>query len=87
MKLFKSKKWTLLLYFNGILIKKIKIGVNEAPRENTYSVNVWFKKQIFKSNKVNIVVKPVRLLKTDEKNRKTYWGVILEEGTEIELED
>lgn len=86
MKLFKSKKWTLYLYFNGILVKKIKIKENEAPRENTYAVNVWFKKQIFKSNKVNVVLKPMVLLKTDERSRKTYWGTILEEGIEIPLD-
>lgn len=86
MKLFKKKKWTLLLYFNGILIKKVKINEDEAPRENSYAVNVWFKKQIFKNNKVNVVVRPIVLLKNDEQNRKTYWGVKLEEGLEIELE-
>ena len=86
MKLFKKKKWTLLLYFNGILIKKVKINEDEAPRENSYAVNVWFKKQIFKNNKVNVVVRPIVLLKNDEKNRKTDWGVKLEEGLEIELE-
>ena len=88
MKLFKkrkNKKWTLLLYFDGILIKKVKINEDEAPRENSYAVNVWFKKQIFKNNKVNVVVRPVVLLKNDEKNRKTYWGTILEEGKEIEI--
>ena len=86
MKLFKKRKWTLYLYFNGILIKKVKISEKEAPRENTYAINVWFKKQIFKSNKVNIVVKPVILLKNDEKNKKRYWGTILEEGIEIPLD-
>ena len=88
MKLFKkrkNKKWTLLLYFDGILIKKVKINEDDAPRENSYAVNVWFKKQIFKNNKVNVVVRPVVLLKNDEKNRKTYWGTILEEGKEIEI--
>lgn len=88
MKIFKkrkNKKWTLLLYFDGILIKKVKINEDEAPRENSYAVNVWFKKQIFKNNKVNVVVRPVVLLKNDEKNRKTYWGTILEEGKEIEI--
>jgi len=79
----RNKKWTLLIYFNGILLKKIKINEDEAPRENSYAINVWFKKQIFKSNKVNIVVRPTVLLKNDEKNRKTYWGVVLEEGLEI----
>lgn len=87
MKLFKHKKWTLYLYFNGILVKKIKIDENENPRENTYVVNVWFKKQVFKNNKVNVILKPVRILKNDEQNRKTYWGTILEEGTEVLLED
>lgn len=86
MKIFKKKKWTLYLYFNGILVKKVKINEDEAPRENTYAVNVWFKKQIFKSNKVNIVLKPMVLLKTDEQSRKTYWGTILEEGMEIPLD-
>lgn len=86
MKIFKKKKWTLYLYFNGILVKKVKINEDEAPRENTYAVNVWFKKQIFKSNKVNVVLKPMVLLKTDEQSRKTYWGTILEEGMEIPLD-
>lgn len=89
MKLFKrkNKKWTLLLYFNGILIKKLKIDEQEAPRENSYVINVWFKKQLFKSNKVNIIVRPVIILKNDEKNRKTYWGTILEEGKQVEIDD
>lgn len=85
MKRRKTKKWTLLLYFDGILIKKVKINEDEAPRENNYAVTVWFKKQIFKNNRVNVVVRPVVLLKNDEKNRKTYWGTILEEGKEIEI--
>lgn len=78
-----KKKWTLYLYYNGILIKKLKIDENEAPGENSYCINVWFKKQLFKSNKVNIIVKPVRLLKNDEHRKITYWGTILETGIEI----
>lgn len=78
-----KKKWTLYLYYNGILIKKLKIDENEAPGENSYCINVWFKKQLFKSNKVNIIVKPIRLLKNDEQRKITYWGTILETGIEI----
>ena len=78
-----KKKWTLYLYYNGLLIKKLKIGENEAPGENNYEINVWFKKQLFGSNKVNIIVKPVRLLKNNEKEKKTYWGTILDNGIEI----
>lgn len=77
------KKWKLYLYYNGVLIKKLKIDQNEAPAENSYVVNVWFKQQIFKNIKVNIIVRPKVLLKNDEVNRKTYWGVVLEEGTII----
>lgn len=82
MKLFK-KKWTLYLYYNGVLIKKIKIDRDEAPNENSYVINVWFKKQIFKNNLVGIIVRPTRLLLNDEKKRKTYWGTVLETGIEI----
>lgn len=78
-----KKKWTLYLYYNGIQIKKLKIDENEAPGENSYEINVYFKKQLFGSNKVNIIVKPVRLLKNDEKEKKTYWGTILDNGIEI----
>lgn len=78
-----KKKWTLYLYYNGILIKKLKINENEAPGENSYEINVWFKKQLFGSNKVNIIVKPVRLLRNNDREKKTYWGTILETGIEI----
>lgn len=79
----KKKKWKLYLYYNGVLIKKLKIDENEAPAENSYVINVWFKKQIFKSNLVQIIVKPVVILKNDDKNKKTYWGVKLEEGIPV----
>ena len=77
------RKWKMYLYYNGILVKVLKIKENEAPKENTYAINVWFKKQLFRNNKVNIVVRPRVLLKNDDKNKKTYWGVVLEEGTVI----
>lgn len=79
----KNKKWTLYLYYNGVRIKKLKIDENEAPAENSYVINVWFKKQLFKNNLAGVIVRPVRLLKNDEKNRKTYWGTTLETGIEI----
>ena len=79
----KKKKWALYLYYNGVRIKKLKIDENEAPAENSYAINVWFKKQLFKNNLAGVIVRPVRLLKNDEKNRKTYWGTTLETGIEI----
>lgn len=83
MKLFKKKKWTLYLYYNGVLIKKLKINENEAPAENSYVINVWFKKQLFNNNLAGVIVRPVRLLKNDENRKKTYWGTTLETGIEI----
>lgn len=79
----KKKKWTLYLYYNGVRIKKLKIDENEAPAENSYVINVWFKKQLFKNNLAGVIVRPVRLLKNDEKRRRTYWGTTLETGIEI----
>jgi hypothetical protein len=77
------KNWKLYLYYNGILIKKIKINEQEAPAENSYVINVYFKKKLFGSNKVGLIVKPICLLKNDEKERKTYWGVTFEQGIKI----
>lgn len=81
--LWKHRKWKLHLYYNGIKIKTIKINENEAPAENTYAVNVWFKKFLFKNIVSGVVVRPTRLLKNDERKKETYWGVIMEIGTEI----
>ena len=78
-----KKKWTLYLYYNGVLIKKLKINENEAPGETNYPITVYFKSKLFGSIKSGVVVKPVRLLRNDEKSKKTYWGTILETGIEI----
>ena len=78
-----KKKWTLYLYYSGILIKKLKIQEQEAPGDNSYAVNVYFKKKLFGSNIAGVIVRPIRLLKNDEKNKKTYWGVTFETGIEI----
>lgn len=79
----KNKKWKLYLYYNGVLIKKIRISEDEAPAQNSYAIRVFFKKQLFKNVIAGVVVKPIRLLKNDEKHRKTYWGTTLETGIEV----
>lgn len=78
-----NKKWKLYLYYNGVCIKRLLIDEKEAPAENSYVIRVWFKKQLFKSNLVQIIVRPKVIIKNDEKNKKTYWGVVLEEGIPI----
>lgn len=79
----KKKKWKLYLYYNGVLIKKLRINEDEAPAQNSYAIRVYFKKQLFKNVIAGVVVKPIRLLKNDEKHRKTYWGTTLETGIEV----
>ena len=79
----KKKKWKLYLYYNGVLIKKLRIREDEAPAQNSYAIRVYFKKQLFKNVIAGVVVRPIRLLKNDEKNRKTYWGTTLETGIEV----
>lgn len=79
----RKKKWKLYLYYNGVLIKKLRISEDEAPAQNSYAIRVYFKKQLFKNVIAGVVVKPIRLLKNDEKNRKTYWGTTLETGIEV----
>ena len=78
----RKKKWKLYLYYNGVLIKKLRISEDEAPAQNSYAIRVYFKKQLFKNVIAGVVVRPIRLLKNDEKNRKTYWGTTLETGIE-----
>lgn len=78
-----KKEWKLYLYYNGILIKKIRINEDEAPANNTYAFNVYFKKKLFGSNIAGVIVTPTNLLKNDEQNKKTYWGVSFELGIKM----
>lgn len=76
-----NRKWTMYLFYNGILIGKKKIrNVNEI---DTVFVRVVGHKTLFGSNMVGLVVKPIKLLKTDEKRKKTYWGTTFEKGVDI----
>ena len=78
-----KKTWKLYLYYNGILIKKIRIREDEEPSNNSYAIRVYFKKQLFKTIVASIVVRPVRLLKNDDNRRITYWGTTMETGIEV----
>lgn len=84
-KLNELKRWSMYIYYNGILIKKIKIKkeVLEDLKNKQYVINVFNKRQLFKSILVNIVVRPVVLLKVNATQRKVYVGVVLEEGQSL----
>ena len=66
-----------------MLIKKKKIAPGEEPANNNYVVTTYFKKKLFGSNIAGVIVRPVRLLRNDEKSRKTYWGTTLETGIDV----
>lgn len=75
-----KKKWTLYLYYNGIRIKRLKI--NDIEDIKTMSINIWFHKELFHRIKINTVIKPIKLLLTDETKKETHWGVAFEKGVE-----
>jgi hypothetical protein len=82
--MFKKDRWKLYLFYNGMLIKKVKINKDEAPAGKVYFVRVYGKKSIFGSNIVELAVRPKVLLDNDENKRRTYWGVVFEKGVSIE---
>jgi hypothetical protein len=83
-KKIKSDKWKLYLFYNGMLIKKVRINKEEAPADNVYFIRVYGKKSIFGSSIVSLAVRPKVLLDNDEKKKRTYWGVVFEKGVSIE---
>ena len=80
-RLWKSRKWKMYLFYNGILIGKIKI--NDVNEIDTVYLRVIGHKALFGSNNVGLMVRPIKLLKTDEKRKKTYWGTTFEIGVDI----
>lgn len=79
--LFKKKKWTLYLYYNGILIKRKKI--NDISDISVMSINILGHKELFGKRKVNVVIRPVKLLLTEENKKNTHWGVVFEKGIDV----
>lgn len=82
--MFKKDRWKLYLFYNGMLIKKVKINKEEAPADKVYFVKVYGKKSIFGSNIVELAVRPKVLLDNNENKRRTYWGVVFEKGVSVE---
>ena len=78
--LFFNRKWKMHLYLNGVCIKKMKINITENPKDNIYPITIWFKKFIYGTNKVDIIVRPTRLIYTDTEKKITHWEFRYEEG-------
>ena len=79
-----NDKWQLYLFYNGMLIKKVRINKEEAPADNVYIIRVYGKKSIFGANVVTIAVRPKVLLDNNDEKKKTYWGVVFEKGVNVE---
>ena len=79
-RLFK-KRWRLYLYYNGVLIKRVKIG--EFSDIKTMSINIRGHKELFGKTKIKAVITPVKLLLTEENKKRTHWGVIFTKGVDF----
>lgn len=84
-KLNEVKRWKIYIYYNGILIKTKKVKKEKLMdlKNEKYIITIFNKRQLFKSMLVNIVVRPTVLLHTDNKHKKVYIGVIIENGVEL----
>ena len=79
----KKKKWKLHLYFNGIQIKVIPIPNEEDPSKNSYVITAIGHKNIFGRNIAKLIVRPVELLKTEDKKKRIHYGVVFERGVDM----
>lgn len=77
----KQKKIKVYLYANSQCIKKIRVYEGENIFDNSYVINVLFKKHLFGTNLTKIVVKPVRMLK----NTRNEVHVIIDYERGVEL--
>lgn len=79
----KNKQWTLYLFYDGVMIKKLKINPEEEIAKQVYYIKVIGHKHLFGKNIIHLMVRPIRLLKTEVDKRRTYWGVKNELGVEV----
>ena len=77
------RKWKLYLYYDGVLIKKLRIDENTIIKEQALNIRVHGYKNLFGKNNITIMVRPIKLLKTDVDKKSTYWGVGFEKGVDV----
>ena len=77
------RKWKLYLYYDGVLIKKLRIDENTIIKEQALNIRVHGHKNLFGKNNITIMVRPIKLLKTDVDKKSTYWGVGFEKGVDV----
>ena len=69
------------LYYNSTKVKTVKIKDSENWNKN-YKVTIIGKKRYFGANIITLILKPVRLMATNEKSLDL--NCIVYEGAEIE---
>jgi len=86
-KLFISKKnagkWRLNIYVFNQHVKKLYIDEAETPLNRVYVCSIWFKKHLFKTNKTQVVLRPMKILYIDPIKKELHVEAILFEGGEI----
>lgn len=68
------------LYFNSVKVKTVRIKETEEWKKD-YKVTLWFKKKQFGMNKITLILRPIRLLASSDKEYdldcQIYQGVNL----------
>lgn len=77
------RKWSLYLFYDGVLIKKVKIDENTIIKEQVLNIRVHGHKSLFGKNNITLMVRPTRILKNDLDKKRTYWGVVFEKGVDV----
>ena len=77
------RKWTYYLFYDGVMIKKVKLDENIEIAKEVLRIRVLGHKHLFGKNNIILMVKPIRLLKLDVDKKKAYFGVRNEIGVEI----
>lgn len=54
------------LYFNSVKVKSVQIKSTDDWKKD-YKVTLWFKKKYFGAHKVTLILRPIRLLASTDK--------------------
>ena len=79
----KKDKWTLFIYFNGQLIKKIKVDENFKPMENFYYITVKGFKHMFGKRKVSLLFQYDKYKMTNNDKKQVHIEVKINEGSDV----
>ncbi len=80
----KKDKWTLCLYWNGVLIKKQKVEENFQPIENLYKISLRNKKYLIGTNKkVDMLFKFDKYKMTNNEKKEVHIEIVVDKGVDM----